>query len=552
MNQSQRKILLNYAVERQSMMGNASSKTFCPPTFQPEYFGDFPKTEEDLKKRLGRKWKSSLSAIGSFYEEYKYLTSNYLDACKDFSPTSHELPTPVRNPLPSGPLLDRFAENNKPETNASHIELKNYYDFKREVPILQLSSTSGNLLSFFRKPNPRNVSRLLEQLVDLQGLAIVDGSFWFKDKDCQSPRHSYSRTYAYNKAVEKLVLSVVKKYGIPIAKKKRTMAKPKSISTNHSPDVFSKVKVSSKIYGLKCTDDECSEILWMKYGKLIEPRLEKMDAMNARLPPAEQIKFNWRIHRSPQDFITKIGIRATSEIASYKKSADGRVKDSDTTNTEHNRTTYLDKRLGCQRWIEYDVSGSIYQVSHLLTHGKWCGNGTDPYRLMCGSAFAKPTERTAYKSLCMTLYFDKTPATIVSHNRAYTPASLELHGEETLKDVIASAEEAMRRFTGSKFDSEIFLHESLLYTDFAWELRQRGITVVQVYDGFYLENGRITATDLETLMHQCAVRYFKDYSEWLESPLYDAQGASQVASTSVKRRQTKREAHRKRPAVKGE
>ena len=73
----------------------------------------------------------------------------------------------------------------------------------------------------------------------------------------------------------------------------------------------------------------------------------------------------------------------------------------------------------------------------------------------------------------------------------------------------------MVSFTGRKFYNEIFLHESLLYIDFVHELRQRGIEVVQVYDGFYMREGAASNEELERLMRQCAMRYYADYRTWL-------------------------------------
>lgn len=537
-----KEILLTYAVERLSKRTKPTRAIPTPYIYFAEYFGDFPKTEDELKNRLGRKWKSSLSSIGSFFNEYKYITNNYLD-----SSSSHE----ANNPSLSTPSVERFDAKGKEEPTNRRINLEKFYDSKQEVPILHLSTTNRNLVSLFG--SSRNVSNLLQRLVDIRGLDIVDASYSFGDTD------SHPKTYAYNKAVEKLVLSVVKKYNIPIAKKSLTVVTPQATITNRNQEVVAKVKVSSKISNLKCSDNECAAILWQKYGKLIQPRLKKLNAMNAELPQVERIKFNWRVHRSFKNFITKISIRATSEICAYKKSENDSTAILDAPNSDfsfiekkaHWRTAYLDQQLGRKRWTEYDISGSIYQINHLLTHGEWLGNATDPYRIMFGSAFDNAEARTAYKSLCMALYFDRTPRTIVSHNAPYTQGAIRRHGKEKLTAILSSAEEAMRGFTGSKLDSEIFLHESLLYTDFIWELRQKGIKVVQVYDGFFLPKDSFAATDLESLMRECATRYAKDYAKWLKSSPSAVQGASKVAVAVTERRQAKREGRRSPSAAKG-
>jgi len=106
---------------------------------------------------------------------------------------------------------------------------------------------------------------------------------------------------------------------------------------------------------------------------------------------------------------------------------------------------------------------------------------------------------------------------IIHHNRRYTPVSLKTHTANELSTMIRSARSSMKSFTGDFFGSEIFLHESLLYVDFVWQLRQRGIPVVQVYDGFYLPYGSISEDEIEELMCQCTMNYLDDFKCWRTS-----------------------------------
>lgn len=526
-----------------------SRRPNTPPTFQPEYFKDYPQTENDLIWSLGRKWKSLLASLGSFYDEYKYITTNYLKN----QPLPH----------PSGPAKLLRARIHPPLSNTfdkkegnNRITLQSFYDLKREVPILRLSTTSANLLDLFG--SSMAISRLLKKLLAIKGIALVDASYRFgKEK-------SHSRTYAYNKEVEKLVLATVRKHDIPLLAKKCVMTIPKTISPITDKEFFDAVKVSSKLHErkVKCDQETCEQILWQKYGQLIAPRLAKIEAMNTTLPTIEQIKFKWHIHQSPQGYLSKIGIRATSVLASFKKEESDRIctpSESPHTPLDDDlafldvqaplRSDYLDALFGNGEWTDYDVSGSIYQLSHLLNFGEWIGDQADPYSIMFGNPF-KGLERKTYKSLAMSLYFDKTPASIICHNKRYTPHAIETYGVETLKSALADAEERMRQFTGQKFDSEIFLHESLLYTDFVWELRRQGIRVVQVYDGFYFHRKALSKADAAELIKKCAMNYHADFKKWQNCTIATPIDAPQVASTTVKRRQTKRETHRKRPAVK--
>ena len=74
----------------------------------------------------------------------------------------------------------------------------------------------------------------------------------------------------------------------------------------------------------------------------------------------------------------------------------------------------------------------------------------------------------------------------------------------------------MRGFTGDKFFNEVFLHESLIYIDFVHALREMGIDVVQIYDGFYLRKGLVAEHELEWMMRECAMKYLAEYRAWLK------------------------------------
>ena len=74
----------------------------------------------------------------------------------------------------------------------------------------------------------------------------------------------------------------------------------------------------------------------------------------------------------------------------------------------------------------------------------------------------------------------------------------------------------MRGFTGDKFFNEVFLHESLMYIDFVYTLRDMGIDVVQIYDGFYLRKGLVDEQELEWMMRECAMKYLAEYRAWLK------------------------------------
>jgi len=505
-------ILLTYAEERNRNAGKQRrTTTFFMPFFE-EYFGEFPKTEDELIPLLGQRWKVNLCLLGSFFEEYKSITFNYLKSDND---VGSEPSTSTDDSI--------FLKEEESETDTQknkNLIISPLYPasfWKRQVPILNLSANSRNLLSIYSTRT--RTWHVIQLLCKIKGIVPVSDYHF----DTENPnRKGHSRSYAYNKATEKLVLALVKKYDLKLLKSE-TVHTIEAEPFDFDPKTYYKVRVSSKLRIDHCTEKNCRAILDHKYGPLITPRLQHAVIMNFGLPKEQKIWFDWNIKKSKTKLITKIGARATSQIVSYKSREKEAALAMSNLYYEPNldyegiwREDYLNEIFGRGNWLDYDVHASIYQVTHLLNFGEWMGNGIDPYALMFGQPFSDKHQRTSYKSLCMSLYFDRT-TTIINHNRFKTPQTLKKYGEEQIQNVLTEAEAKMREFTGSKFDSEIFLHESMLYLDFVWELRQRGINVVQVYDGFYLPCKSISIDELEELMRQCAMNYLDDFKCWRTS-----------------------------------
>ena len=502
-------ILLNYSHElflNLKKFKDSYRREIQKIKFSPADFGDFPRTENEILKVLGRQSKNWIPKLASFFEEYKHLTSNYLK------------------------------------------------DPSKEVSILNISCTNKNLNSIFK--NKQTISNLIKKLIEIKGLVCVDSDYIFEF----SKNKNKCRAYAYNKEIEKLILKMNSNYDNIFKQRQNMSIKIDSFNDvllidNHSfniddneidNDYYSfddndyndieinnnnnhniyislgqkvalsvkkhyKIKVSSKLKVPHCTNEECSQILNDYYYDLLKSRIEKINKMNSHLPCEQRINFSWNIHRSAKDFITKIGRRATSRIASLKEHENG--------NKDYKgvwRRDYLKEYFEGANWFEYDVRGSIFQISHLLNKGWWLGNerDSDPYEKMFGEPFASPQERKDFKTICMPLYFDYTNS-IVRHNEYRTPQTLQAYEKSEINAALHNAAESMLAFTGDKLDSEIFLHESLLYIDFVYRLREElKLDVVQIYDGFYLREGSITNESLEHIMRQCALQYKVEYDAW--------------------------------------
>ena len=437
--------------------------------FGPSDFKDYAKTESELTKRLGRKWKTNLEDIGRFCLEYQSVTSNY------------------------------FKTN---EEGVNH-----------DVSIYPISCRNSNLLLLFK--NPSAVSRMLKKCRKIGLLVRMNTDYCFGNV---RKSRNYCYHYAYNKSVEHLVIGVCKEKGINLEERKNedTIVSTFAARSKISDEDKSRITLKTSRIGLVGYDNEDGEeaikdyIMHEKYGRLIVPRESKIKMINKKLPSRHRIRFAPNLKYNKKGRLISIGLRATNEIVSLK------AHESEHPNYRGmTRPDYLKKYFGTGSYTSYDVRASIYQISHLLNFGEWMGNGHDPYQMMFGESFARPEDRDAYKSFCMALYFDN-PNVIYAHNRLFIPCSVAQYGKDAIKKAIADAEESMCRFTGEKFFNEVFLHESLLYIDFVYELRMRGIEVVQIYDGFYIPQGSISIEELEQLMRDCAMNYLGEYRNWLK------------------------------------
>ena len=210
--------------------------------------------------------------------------------------------------------------------------------------------------------------------------------------------------------------------------------------------------------------------------------------------------------------VLKIGIRKTNaycnlkvhgfeDRSSWENLGDrerGRVRDS-----------VIEKRLG--GIYENDVKSSIYRITYLLNKGKWLDRKIDLYPMMAGFNFQNEMERNLFKSpLAMKLYFspsiDKTISTTI-----YQDSSMEdFFKKLNAKDVLLKAKENMINAIGSSYRSEIFLHESCIYTQVAHKIRQMGYRLIQIYDGFFTDKP-LDEKVFDEIVKECALDY---YHKW--------------------------------------
>lgn len=406
-------------------------------TLTREIFKDAATTEDEIKSRLGRKWRKRVAAVGAMADLFKHLTSS------------------------------------------------------ERITVLTLSSTTWRLLEVFK--NHRNVTRAIESCKVVGLLVCVNEKYKFNGSS------AYGRQYAYNKEVQSLVNSIIEAHGINIQKDRTTSRKRRKkrikereeegdpvdeslslldrFAEEPEQTVFA-VRLSSKLRIADMTDSQAVSILATKYPQIALYGALAED-MNQALPGEQRIVFKPSVTRNKGGYITHLGIRATSAICSLTKND---AKHTDFTGMS--RREYLAGHFGGRKVYEYDVKSSIYRVAYLLRTGEWLDDDIDLYEWMYGRDFLDEEERKHFKDFCMRLYFDR-PTALYGHIASAVKQTVGRYSLEAVHSALVEAKSNMEKVIGESIDSEIFLHESCIYLDLVHRLRNSGFNVVQVYDGFY-------------------------------------------------------------------
>lgn len=210
---------------------------------------------------------------------------------------------------------------------------------------------------------------------------------------------------------------------------------------------------------------------------------------------------------------------------------------------------YCDKVFGQNNWFEFDRRGSIYNITYSLNNKAFLSNDIDIYEKINNTTFKSKEERNLYKLTQMNVYFSSVRRTIgffqryleqkaegvpVPENKMkLIEAWWKLCGGENVtwnkflnnfRALYTKRKRAMRKFIGSEkpyIDTKskysigyspndtdyIFMHESEIYLEFVTELRRKGLRVVQIYDGFYLEKGSISEEELSVILEKVTMSY---------------------------------------------
>ena len=218
------------------------------------------------------------------------------------------------------------------------------------------------------------------------------------------------------------------------------------------------------------------------------------------------------ITRDKRGNVTRIGIRKTNAYCNLRVHGyENRQSWENLAERERNRVrdVVMEKRLGGV--YENDVKSSIYRITYLLNKGEWLDRDKDLYPMMAGFDFTCKAERNLFKSpLAMKLYFsssiDKAIASS-SYQDAMTKKRLK---EWNAKEVLAKARSNMFNVIGNSYRSEIFLHESCIYTQVAHKIREMGYSLIQIYDGFFT-NKPLEEKTFDEIVKNCALDYYRKW-----------------------------------------
>lgn len=397
------------------------------------------------------------------------------------------------------------------------VDVMKYKTSTKGVSICPIPSTSKlwNLLY----GSQRQVSRLIECAKRIGLLYCVSDSY--------SNKMGYCKEYAYDKRVERKSLELFNDYGISNQSKSYNQSyvmsiidtfNRKGMDDERQYELYNAYMKKSKIRIAQRTRLPLKECYLVKGLNEVYPQygemLKTIDEDNANMD--ELIDHDYALPTFTMDRknenVVRIGIRKTNAHCNLKVHGyEDRSSWESLCEREKNRIRdfVIEKRLGGIH--ENDVKSSIYRITYLLNKGVWLDREIDLYPIMAGFDFKSKEERNLFKSpLAMKIYFSPSIEKAISTSIYNSTSTKELFKSLNAKDVLLKAKENMVNAIGSSYRSEIFLHESCIYTQVAHKIRQMGYRLIQIYDGFFTDKP-LDEKSFDEIVKECALDY---YNKW--------------------------------------
>lgn len=392
------------------------------------------------------------------------------------------------------------------------VDIMKYKTQTQKTTVLSISCNSGFWKMVYR--NHKQVSRLLNLAQKVELIACVD------EKHCFTKNQQFSRCkkYAWNKIVERHLLSLFRDYSLVYDR--QVMSSHNLLQMTSIVDTFAKDPEKAKEYveakrrfniricdktWLPLSDEIITNALVERYPQLME--MWKTIAEDNKTMPLDEWDYaNIKMPRDKNGNVHKISLRKTNSFCSAKVHS---VSEEDIKSGRLVRDKLIKEKFG--GIYENDVKSSIYRITYLLNKGEWLDSSVDLYELIFGSPFKTKEERDLFKHpFCMQLYFNHSTRQMKHHIEYRKSATKMWNAEHDGFTLIEKARDNMFKAIGDSYGSEIFLHESCIYTQVAHRLREMGYRVIQIYDGFFTDSP-LDSTAFDGIVKEEAVRYYQRY-----------------------------------------
>lgn len=394
-----------------------------------------------------------------------------------------------------------------------------YKKANRAIVTLPTFRTEDNPLPM---DNGKSIHRYISNLIEVGALAMVKNGYYNK-----ATTYQYSAKYIVSKdklreLVNLFLSAFTSIYSTSLIYSNLSYSSYSSYSLSSTSSTYSLFPSYSDLKGAE-TIEKCIKKYTVK---------AMMEWNNSRLPEEEQMSYNGR--------------RIYAEVCSYvNEEKHDKILPGTMT-----KQMYCDKVFGQNNWFEFDRKGSIYNLTYSLNKKEYLDNNIDIYEKMNNKKFTSKEERNLYKLTQMSVYFSTYKRTINLIYRymqmKYENGTIPKDKQELidaywklvtkgktmewsefasgLKEHFEARKKAMKKFIGDNkayidkgskysenfeknFDSFIFMKESEIYLKFVTELRSRGLRVVQIYDGFYLQKGSISENELNDILKDTVINY---------------------------------------------
>ena len=396
------------------------------------------------------------------------------------------------------------------------VDVLKYTTSRTEVSICPISSTAKFWNIIFK--SRRSVSRVIEMAHEVGLLYCVDPTYQFNGYSADCNR---CKCYAYNKTIERALLELFKEYDIGYQNEAINTSYVISIvdrfakSKLQDKDMYLKYRYYMKNFKIRIVQQTRLPLRqeYLSYGLTkVYPQymemLKTIDEDNKMMESAADYdyaipSFSYNKDRE----CTRIGLRKTNRYCTLKVH---NISWETLSESERQRTRREVIRSKFGEEYENDVKSSIYRITHLLNHGKWLDSSYDLYPMMAGFEMTKE-ERNLYKApLAMKLYFSPSVDKAIASSVFQHSETKELFEKLEARDTLAEARKRMFDVIGPSFRSEIFLHESCIYTQVAHRLRVMDFKVIQIYDGFFTDR-ELEQSVFDEIVKECALKY---YHKW--------------------------------------